>query len=98
GDGDALVTKSYAEDRKVGVGDELEILSASGDERTVTVRGVYDPPEIDSMLGAVSITQRAFDESVPQGKNRFTFLDAGPGSERALMAAADSFSDATLHT
>jgi putative ABC transport system permease protein len=98
GTDDALVAKAYADDNDVGVGSELEIVSASGDKRTVTVRGVYDPPEIDQMLGMVSITQQAYDQSFPQGKNRFTFLDAEPGSEKALMAAAAPFSDATLYT
>ena len=98
GTDDALVAKAYADDHDVKVGSELEIVSASGDKRTVTVRGVYDPPAIDQMLGMVSITQQAYDESFPQGKNRFTFLDAEPGSEQALMAAAKPFSDATLYT
>ncbi|HKG65754.1 MAG TPA: FtsX-like permease family protein, partial [Solirubrobacteraceae bacterium] len=95
---DALVAKAYADDHDVEVGSKLDIVSASGDKRTVTVRGVYDPPEIDQMLGMVSITQQAYDQSFPQGNNRFTFLDAEPGSEKALMAAAGSFSDATLFT
>ena len=63
---------------------KLEIQSASGDERTVAVRGIYDPPQIDQMLGMVSITQQAFDETFPQPKNRFTFIDAGPAAEAAL--------------
>jgi putative ABC transport system permease protein len=95
---DALVAKAYADDNDVGAGSELAIVSSSGEKRTVTVRGVYDPPEIDQMLGMVSITQQAFDETFPQGKNRFTFIDAEPGAEQALMAAADPFTDATLYT
>ena len=50
------------------------------------------------MLGSVSITQQAFDETFPQPKNRFTFIDAGPRLEAALKAAAEPFSDAKLHT
>ena len=34
------------------------------------------------MLGTVSITQQAFDETFPQAKNRFTFLDAEPGAAK----------------
>jgi putative ABC transport system permease protein len=95
---DALVAKAYADDHDVKVGSELKVVSASGDQRTVTVRGIYDPPEIDQMLGMVSITQQAFDDSFPQVNNRFTFLDAEPGSEQALMAAAEPFTDAELYT
>jgi len=34
----------------------------------------------------------------PQPKNKFTFLDAGPGAHKQLIAAAAGFSDAKLHT
>ena len=98
GTDDALVAKSYAEDHHVGIGGKLHVVSPSGDKRTVTVRGIYDPPAIDSMLGVVSITQQAFDQTFPQPKNRFTFLDAKPGAEKALMSTAGEFTDAELFT
>jgi putative ABC transport system permease protein len=98
GDGGALVTQTYADDQDVAVGDQLAIQTASGDETTVVVSGIYDPPEIEQMLGAVTIGQQAFDDVFPQPKNRFTFLDAGPDADQALTAAAADFSDATLHT
>jgi putative ABC transport system permease protein len=94
----ALVTETYADDQHVTLGDRLPIQTASGDERTVVVRGIYDPPEIEQMLGAVTIGQQAFDAVFPQPKNRFTFLDAGPDANLALTAAAADFSDANVHT
>ena len=97
GDG-ALVTQSYADDQHVSVGDPLSIQTASGDTRPVVVRGIYDPPEIEQMLGSITIGQQAFDQAFPQPKNRFTFLDAGAGAEQALTTAAAGFSDATVHT
>jgi putative ABC transport system permease protein len=98
GDGGALVTQTYADDQDVAVGDRLAIETASGDETTVVVGGIYDPPEIEQMLGSVTIGQQAFDDVFPQPKNRFTFLDAGPDANQALTAAAAGFSDATVHT
>jgi putative ABC transport system permease protein len=95
---DAVVAKAYADDHGVAVGERLEVQSASGDKRTVTVRGIYDPPQIDQMLGMVSITQEAFDETFPQPKNRFTFLAADASAQPALEAAAKPFNDAKLHT
>ena len=94
----ALVTESYADDKDVAIGKRLSVQTASGDKRTVVVRGIYDPPEIDQMLGAVTIGQKTFDEVFPQPKNKFTFLDAAPGAHQALGAAAAGFSDAKLHT
>jgi putative ABC transport system permease protein len=95
---DALVVQSYAEDHHLGVGSKLDVQSASGDKRTVVVRGIYDPPEIEQMLGAVSITQQAFDQTFPQPKNQFTFIDAPPQAEHALAATASQFNDAEFHT
>src|SRR4051812_29479269 len=87
GDG-ALVTETYADDQNLTVEDPLSIQTASGDKRTVTVAGIYDPPEIDQMLGPITIAQQAFDKVFPQPKNKFTFLDAGPDATQALNAAA----------
>ena len=96
--GGALVTQTYADDHDITVGDRLSIQSASGDKLAVVVRGIYDPPEIEQMLGSITIAQQAFDEAFPQPKNRFTFLDAGPSANQALTAAAADFSDANVHT
>ena len=94
----ALVTQTYADDHDLAVGDRLPIQTPSGDKLTVAVRGIYDPPEIEQMLGPISITQQAFDKAFPQPKNLFTFLDAGPDANQALTAASADFSDADVHT
>ena len=94
----ALVTQTYADDKDLAVGDPLSIQTASGDKVAVVVAGIYDPPEIDQMLGPISIGQQAFDKVFPQPKNRFTFLDAGPDAHQALTAASADFSDAEVHT
>ena len=98
GAGGALVTQTYADDHDVAVGDPLSIQTASGDKRAVVVRGVYDPPEIEQMLGSITIGQQAFDDVFPQPRNKLTFLDAGPGVNEALTRAAAGLSDATVHT
>jgi hypothetical protein len=33
----------------------LLIQTASGDKRPVVVRGIYDPPEIEQMLGSITV-------------------------------------------
>ena len=98
GEDGALVTQTYADDQDLAVGDQLSIQSASGDKLAVAVRGIYDPPEIEQMLGPITIAQSAFDEAFPQPKNRFTFLDAGPDANQGLTAASADFSDAEVHT
>ncbi|HEY6696509.1 MAG TPA: FtsX-like permease family protein [Solirubrobacteraceae bacterium] len=96
--GGALVTQTYADDQDVAVGERLSIQTASGDKLAVVVRGIYDPPEIEQMLGPIAIDQQAFDKVFPQPKNLFTFLDAGPAANQPLTAAAADFSDVTVHT
>jgi putative ABC transport system permease protein len=96
--GGALVTQTYADDQDVAVGERLSIQTASGDKLAVVVRGIYDPPEIEQMLGPIAIGQQAFDKVFPQPKNLFTFLDAGPAANQPLTAAAADFSDVTVHT
>jgi putative ABC transport system permease protein len=94
----ALVTQTYADDLDLRVGDPLSIQTASGDKQAVVVAGIYDPPEIEQMLGPITISQQAFDAVFPQPKNKFTFLDAGTDAGPALTAAAAAFSDAAVHT
>jgi putative ABC transport system permease protein len=98
GNDGALVTKAYADDHNLSVGRPLSLQTPSGDRRTVVVRGIYDPPEIEQMLDQVSISRQAFDDAFPQPKNLFTFLDADTGADRALESAANGFGDASLHT
>ena len=94
----ALITKSYADNEHVSVGARLAVQTPSGDKRTVVVRGIYDPPEIEQMLGEVTIGAAAFDDAFPQPKNKFTFIDAGPGAEQALSTTAADFGDADFFT
>ena len=96
--GGALVTQTYADDQDLAVGDKLSIQTASGDKQAAVVAGIYDPPEIEQMLGSVTIGQQAFDEVFPQPKNILMFLDAGPDANQALTTAAADFSDAKVHT
>jgi putative ABC transport system permease protein len=94
----ALVTKTYADDQQVAVGGRLAIETPSGEKRTVVVAGIYDPPEIEQMLGEVTIGRQAFDAAFPQPKNRFTFIAAAPAANDRLAAVTAGFSDATFHT
>ena len=80
GAGGALVTQTYADDQDLAVGDKLSVQTASGDKLAVVVAGIYDPPEIEQMLGSITIGQQAFDEVFPQPKNSFTVPRRGSGA------------------
>ena len=94
----ALVTKSYAKGQHLKVGSSVSVTTPSGAKRTLVVRGIYDPPSANQLLGDVSMSQQAFDKAFENPKNKFTFLAADAGADQALNAAAKGISDAKLHT
>jgi putative ABC transport system permease protein len=94
----ALVTKSYAKGEHLKVGGPVSVTTPSGSKRTLVVRGIYDPPSANQLLGDVSMSQQAFDKAFENPKNKFTFLAVAGGADQALNAAAKGISDAKLHT
>jgi putative ABC transport system permease protein len=94
----ALVSKTYAKDQHLKVGSDVSVKTPSGEKRTLVVRGVYDPPEANPLLGDVSMTKQAFDKAFNNPKNSFTFLAGDAGAEKALAASAKDSGDAEFHT
>jgi putative ABC transport system permease protein len=97
-DDGAVVQKGYAEDAHLRVGSTVVVKSPSGESRTLTVRGIYDPPEQGALLGELSMSQATFDSAFAQPKNRFTFLDADASQARSIKAATEQFNDVAYHT
>jgi putative ABC transport system permease protein len=97
-DDGALVTKSYADDHDLKVGSRIPIETPSGAGATFTVRGIYDAPEIDALLGNVTVSQRTFDAVYKQPKDMLTFIDAGPAAKESLEAKAAAYSDTRFST
>jgi putative ABC transport system permease protein len=94
----AVVTDSYAKDKHLKVGDRLSVKTPKGQTYSVTVRGVYDPPDASPMLADVIVSQKAFDAAYSQPKNAYTFLDAKAGSAAAIEKAAKDYGDVEYHT
>ena len=94
----AVVTKDYAENEHLALGDRLSITTASGEKSKAVLRGIYEPPKGKTLLGDVSISQQGFDAIVPQPKNMFTFLDADDSAAAGLKTAVADFGDASYHT
>jgi putative ABC transport system permease protein len=101
GDG-AIVQESFADEHDLSVGSRFTIETASGNTLGAVVRGIYDPPELDQLLGAISVTQRNFDTSFSRPRNQFTFVDVRGGETAAATEALDAtvaaFPDVRLHT
>jgi putative ABC transport system permease protein len=94
----ALVTKDYAESEDLKVGAHVSLTTPAGEERTLVVRGVYDPPQAKQLLGPISMTQEGFDEAFKHPKNSYTFIDADASAAAPLEAATKGLGDATYHT
>jgi putative ABC transport system permease protein len=99
GDDGALITKPYADTEKLKVGDRIAITTPTGDKRTVTVRGIHNPPRLDSLLLPITIGQQAFDAAYEAPRNSMTFVDAEDGvSTAAIEKASAGFPDADVST
>jgi putative ABC transport system permease protein len=95
----AIVTEPYADDHGLKVGSRIQVQVPSGEKRTLIVRGVHAPPRIDSLLGDVTIGEKAFDAAYPAARNSMTFIDAQPGADKAAIEkTAAGFPDAELDT
>jgi putative ABC transport system permease protein len=94
----ALVTKGYADNEHVKVGDRLAVETPSGAKATLTIRGVYDAPATKPLLGEVAVSQTTFDKGFAQPKNGLTLLDANAAAGAKIKSTANGFGDATFHT
>ncbi len=92
----AIVRKDLADERNLAVGDTLRLLSPSAAEFDVVVRGIYEPAELDALLGHVLVSQQAFDRSFPRPGDLYSFVTAS--SPAPLEAALADFPDAKLQT
>ena len=82
----ALVTEELRRRSRPRGRRAARLKTPSGEQRTVVVRGIYDPPRVAQLLSGVSIAQATFDAAFPSPHNAFTFLDADAGAGPALEA------------
>jgi ABC-type antimicrobial peptide transport system permease subunit len=101
-EGGAIVDKKFADDKNLTVGSTFKLLTPSGKETLVTVRGIYKAPPFFPLLGNMSILQSRFDQLYERPRNIYTFVNArgGPGgsAKKALEAAVAEFPDAKVQT
>ena len=85
-DGGAIVSKGFAEGHDLKVGSTFTVQSSSGQTLKPRVVGIHEPPKMDSLLGDVAVSQKAFDGAFARPQNLFTFVD---GSSKAALAQGD---------
>ena len=98
----AIVDRSFADDHHLTVGDPVEITSPSGDTLTRTVTGIVAQPRLNPLLGAVMVSQRAFDGVFDHAQDRYTFVATSGAATAATSASLQSslaeFPDTSLNT
>ena len=67
--------KSFAEDKNLDVGSRFNLLTESGEQTPLEVKGIYEAPPFYPLLGNVSILQSRFDQLYDLPKNQFTFVN-----------------------
>ena len=100
----AIVRNQFADDHNLEVGGKFSIQTPQGKKVPLVVRGIYDPPaeQLDALLGAVTLAQRAFDTHFPRPKDLFVFVDTDDGvtsqATAALDKTLDPYPDAVVRT
>jgi putative ABC transport system permease protein len=92
----AVVRDDFAEDEAIGVGDRIAITTPAGDRLSVVVRGVYEAPRVDALLGHVVLPQAAFDQAFERPADLYTFATAS--STDAVEHALAAWPDAKVQT
>ena len=102
GDDGALVEQSVAEDKQLTLDSLVVVETPNGTSHNVRVKGIYEAPAFWEMLGDITISQAAFDESFQDPRNLYTFISVPGGTtaenQQALEAALEPFPGVKLDT
>src|SRR5919197_446349 len=98
----AILEKTYAKNRHVGIGDRFTLQTPAGTRLDLVLKGTYVAPKGPPAFGNVIIPQRTFDRVYPQPTNIFQFVNIRGGATDAntkkLKAALADFPDVKLRT
>jgi putative ABC transport system permease protein len=101
GNDGAVLPDNVAEDKNLGVGDTVSVLSTDNRTDEFVVRGIYDGSPFYPLLGSASVSQAAFDDLYNRPRNRFTLLNV-PGDPEAEKAGVErvleGFPDTRIQT
>ena len=85
----AFTDKDYAKKHHLSVGSKVSVLVPSGQRRTFTIKGVFDPPPGGSPFGSLTISSATFDRLYTAPQDQFVFLNANGGVNSANDARLD---------
>ena len=98
----AFVDDGYAEKHGLSAGSPVTILTPSGEQVRLVVRGIFEPPNGGSPFGAVTFSAARFDELYESPQNLYSFVqmrgDVTEENTAALAAALSDFPNAKSQT
>ncbi len=97
----AVLPSNVAEDKDLGVGDSVSVLTPDNEEREFVVRGIYEGSPFYPLLGSASVSQEAFDDMYERPRNRFTLLNASgdlAATQANVEQALEPFPDTRTQT
>ncbi len=98
----AFVADDYAEDHGLTVGSPITILTPSGEEVGLEIKGIFDPPAGGSPFGSVTFSSELFDDLYESPRNLYSFVKMDGGvtdaNTAALTAALADFPNAKAQT
>jgi putative ABC transport system permease protein len=98
----AIVSKQFAEDHSLEIGDPVQLRSSDNKTARVEVKGIYEPPPFFPLLGAISIPEAKFDTLYERPRNQFVFANVDGDPTETTTAAIDEavadFPDAKVQT
>jgi putative ABC transport system permease protein len=86
GDGEAVVSDSFASDHDLEVGDRFRLLSQTGAKPAFRVAGEFDSKL--GVFGSVLITQAVMKRAFEQAQDTIDFVVVEPGANQAKVQAA----------
>ena len=93
GNDGAIITKRFAEEHHLGIGERFRMTTPSGKRLDLRVAGIDARPEFNPLeLADVSIVARLFDRSFEVRDDRLVFvkLDSGAGAARRARSSGRS--------
>ncbi|HEY2936887.1 MAG TPA: FtsX-like permease family protein [Gaiellaceae bacterium] len=81
----AILKASLARKHHLAVGEGFTLRTPAGAPLRLTVKGIYDPPKLDQILGGVVISETAYDGAFTTPRDQYVFVN---GSSQAQLEAA----------
>jgi putative ABC transport system permease protein len=89
GDNGAFTDKDYAKTHNLHVGSPVKLTFADGQQKTFTIKGIFDPPPGGSPFGKVTISQATWDRYNENPRNLYAFVRVRGGETPENLASLE---------